>query len=218
MHAALSTPVPDHTPYAQAWANTLYHRLFCDRVQDFRAQPGVTPARWQAALCGPLPELRGAAAAAADRGADPRVRLLACHVLRAHGAALPQRELLGVVVEAPAPGGLQTLAAYADGSVHTLNPQARLELMEPAPPLRGSVQRLLDASAAVLPHIGPWSGVRRAAPPAGHLRLNFLLTDGLYFGEGERSVMQHDGLAGPVVAAVAGLQQQVAALAFRHAA
>lgn len=215
----MQTEYPTHQPYADAATDTLYHMLFGDRPQDFATQPGAQPEPWQAALCATPSDLRVAAQIAADREAEPRVRLLACRLLGAHGAQVPGRELLGVVVEVPIGAeGLDTLAAYVDGSVRYINHTGRVQIVEPLPATLPLVKRLVESSVAVVSRIGPWNGVRRGVPPAGHVRLNFLVTDGLYFGEGDMRVLQRDAMAGPIIDAATALLQCVAGLATRRAA
>ncbi|MFT3953766.1 MAG: hypothetical protein QM722_05040 [Piscinibacter sp.] len=218
MPISTSATGPVHTPYAEDWINGLYNRLFCDRPQDMQAQAGTPAAPWQAALCGPAPDLRAAAAIVADRSAESRVRLLACHVLRAHGSDVPTRELLGVVIEVPLEGSLDTLAAYVDGSVRYLHHSGKVEMVEPMAALLPLVKQLAEASAAVVSRIGPWDKPRLPAPRPGNIRLSFLVSDGLYFGEGDMQVMMRDGMAGPIIAHATELMQAVIALARKRAA
>lgn len=211
-------PGPAHSPYADAWNNALYNLLFCDRPQDLAAHPASEPAAWQPALCGTPPDLDAVAAIAADPDAGSRLRLLACRVLREHGQAAPGRELLGVVVEVPLDGGLDTLAAYADGSVRFLHHSGRVEMVDAAGVTAPLVQRLLETSAMVQACIGPWEAARLPAPTLGQVRLSFLSGDGLSFGEGPFTVMQRDPMAGPILDAAAALMQAVVRLSMRHAA
>lgn len=209
---------PLHAPYAEAWLNALYNHLFCDRPQDLKAEPGDPPTDWQLALCGPVPDLRAAARIAADHEAEARVRLMACHVLRAHGQPVPGRVLLGVVVEVPIDGGLDTLAAYVDGSVRYFHHSGHLEIVEAPEVTMPLVHHLAEAALAVVSRIGPWDRPRLPAPQAGRVRLSFLVSDGLYFGEGELPVIVRDALAGAVFERATELMQTVIGLARRRAA
>ena len=51
----------------------------------------------------------------------------------------------------------------------------------------------------VVNKIGPWDKQRLPPPKAGNVRMTFLVSDGLYFGEGPFAVLQQDSLAGPVL-------------------
>lgn len=217
MHQAAPANGPAHTPYAEDWINQLYNLLFCDRPQDLATGPGAKPAEW-AALQGPRPDLQAAEAMAVDRTLDSRLRLLACHVLRTHGVAVPVRALLGVVVEVPLDGGLDTLAAYSDGSVRYINHSGRVEIVEAVNALMPLVKRLIETSVPVVAAIGPWDKARLPAPVPGNVRLSFLVSDGLYFGEGPFPVMARDSMAGPIIDAATTLMQAVVDLSLRRAA
>ncbi len=64
---------------------------------------------------------------------------------------------------------------------------------------------LLHASQCIVNHYGPWD-VPRLPPPTGDLiRMNFLVSDGLYFGQGSYSALMADRFAPPVIHATADL-------------
>ena len=78
----------------------------------------------------------------------------------------------------------------------------------PEPTLQPLVQRLLAASQAVVDRIGP-SDRARGAPPQRNVRLNFIVSDGLYFGEGPMNALMNDALAGPVLMAGVAILDRV---------
>jgi hypothetical protein len=75
------------------------------------------------------------------------------------------------------------------------------------------VHALLAASQAVVDRIGPWDKPRLPAPKAGNVRLTFLVSDGLYFGEGKFEDLSRDSLGGPVINAAGQLLAQTVDLA-----
>ena len=126
---------------------------------------------------------------------------------------LAPRQLLGVVLEVPMDGGLDVLAAYADGSVRYLNHRAAPTFIEgPMARVQPIVTRLMRASQAIVDRIGPWNKARLPAP-GSNVRLNFLVSNGLYFGEGPMNVLSKDAMAGPMLQAGGELLAQVADLA-----
>ena len=153
----------------------------------------------------------GLAALAADQTQEGRVRYLAFQRLRLSGQTVPQRQLLGVVVEVPLSGGLDTLAAYTDGGVRYINQSGKMLIAESVPLFQPLVARLFEASQLVVSRIGPWNEARREPPRAGRVRLTFLVSDGLYFGEGLLSAMQQEPLAAPVIQRATELLQAVVA-------
>ncbi|EAQ76287.1 hypothetical protein WH5701_15811 [Synechococcus sp. WH 5701] len=52
---------------------------------------------------------------------------------------------------------------------------------------------------------------RRAPPEDDNIRLTFLVSDGLYFGEGPMTVMQREPLAAPILQTATELLQAVVA-------
>jgi hypothetical protein len=79
--------------------------------------------------------------------------------------------------------------------------------------LQPLVQNLFRASQAIVDHIGPWERGRLPPPKSGNIRLTFLVSDGLYFGEGPAPQMQRDPAAGQVIQNASVLLNQVVALA-----
>jgi hypothetical protein len=53
----------------------------------------------------------------------------------------------------------------------------------------------------VIAQIGPWDQPRKPPPITGNVRLTFLVTDGLYFGEGPINVLFTDARATDTLAA-----------------
>lgn len=188
-----------HTPYRDMPANEIYHRLFCDDVKAMMPIGGREPAAWQQALAGGPAHLGALRDLAHDEQGDARVRALAFRQLQAMGQQVPRRVLLGVVVEVPLDTGLDTLAVYADGSARFIHGSGHMSFVEGRDhPVYPAVQRLLAAAQAVVDCIGPADHARRPAPQQ-NLRMSFIVSDGLYYGEGPMQVLMNDPMGGPVV-------------------
>ena len=153
----------------------------------------------------------------ATTGLESRMYLQAWAALREAGhapAAEQGKQLLGVVVEVALPGGVDLVAAYADGSARYWNYSGAGVIWDaPDDRLRPQIDRLFQVSDVVLQKIGPWDGPRPAAPAKDRVRLNFLTPGGLNFGEGPMNAFSRDPLAGPVIAAAMQLMQALMALA-----
>lgn len=187
-----------HTPYRQPALDRLYNGLFCDDLAML-LDGGAPATGWARLLtqepCDPA-ALR-ALATAADT--EDRVAAMAWRRLQAAGHDVPRRELLGVVIEVRLETGLDTLAAYRDGSVRYIHGSGHTSIVEgPVEGLLPLVRHLFAASQAVVDRIGPTDAPRRPAPGSG-VRLSFIVSDGLYFGEGPMNTLMSDGLAGPVL-------------------
>ena len=200
-----------HTPYRQPALDRLYNGFFCDDVAMLL--DGRAPATGWARLltqepCDPA-ALRALATAA---GTEDRVAAMAWRRLQAAGHDVPRRELFGVVIEVPLETGLDTLAAYRDGSVRYIHGSGHTSLVEgPVDSMLPLVRQLFAASQAVVDRIGPTDAPRRAAPASG-VRLSFIVSDGLYFGEGPMNALMSDGLAGPVLQAGVAILDRVTSM------
>lgn len=196
-------------PYPQAATNQVYNLLFCDEPTAFRPRPGETPAPWQEVLFGEPVVAQSVATLAADATAEGRVRALAYNWLRANGHSVSPKQLLGVVVEVPLDSGLDVLAVFSEGGVRYINQSGKLAVFEGVPSLQPAVSALLEASEAVVARTGPWDQPRLPPPGRGKIRLTFLVSDGLYFGEGPMPAMQREPLAGPIIQQATELLQLV---------
>jgi len=200
-------------PYGNDAADFMYNLLFCDDPA-LLARGEDDPASPVAAILSDKPDAALISAIAHDTKKEGRVRALAFNWLRQHGHDVPRRVLLGAIVEVPLDGGLDTVAAFTDGSVRYINQTGKMSVFEGAvPAIQPAVHALLTASQAVVDRIGPWDKPRLAAPKAGNVRMTFLVSDGLYFGEGKFEDLSRDGLGGPVINAAGQLLAQTVDLA-----
>jgi hypothetical protein len=201
-----------HSPYAEDHVNFLYNLLFCDDLELFRRHAqGAHAGPWATLLdeATDVPALRALADDAANEG---RMRALAYHRLRTAGEAVPAKRLLGTIVEVPLEQGLDTLAAFSEGGVRYLNQSGRVAVFEGAGhPVEGLARELVEVSQGVVDRIGPWDKPRRAPPTGGNVRMSFLVSDGLYFGEGPFGPLLQDPMAGPILAKATELLQKVVA-------
>ncbi len=202
---------PPYSPYNSEAANAIYNLLFCDDPAAFKAKPGESSTQWQTVLfSNPADEklLRELASEAAQEG---RIRFLAFSRLRELGLGVQPKILLGVIIEVPLAGGLDTLAAFSEGGIRYVNQSGKLVVIEGVTSFLPRVKHLFAVAVPVVARIGPWDKPRLAPPKLGNVRLTFLVSDGLYFGEGPMSVMQREALAGPIIQEATGLLQAVVA-------
>ena len=200
-------------PYAQAQTNFMYNLLFCDDLILFKPQDGAIPVYWQKTLLAPSPDAQTVRRIAEDGQEESRVRLLAYKWLREHSQMVPQRQLLGVLIEVARDDRQDTLAAYADGRVRYINSSEKLAVIENGSPEIGQqVQALFASSTKLVVRIGPWNKKRLPAPAKGKVRMSFLASDGLYFGEGSFAAIQKDTDAAQVIQDGTALLQLVVKL------
>jgi len=197
---------PFHRPYARPDIDLIYNLLFCDDPHLFQTGGGPKPVGSLATVLS-----KGATAEELERIAgsgaeESRVRVLAYNRLRADGKPVPKRQLLGVVVEVPMPEGLDVLAAFGDGTMRYINHTGKLAVVETATKeMTAKGKQLLKAAEAAVGRIGPWDKPRLPPPRSGNVRLTFLVSDGLYFGEGPQNAIARDQIGGPVLGAAGEL-------------
>lgn len=120
------------------------------------------------------------------------------------------KQVLGVVVDVGMPGGLDTLAAYADHSARFFHFSGQTVIWEhPSELLDGVIDRLLQRASTIVTQIGPWDKARPAPPRQGRMRLSFLTPSGLHFGEGDVSVLSSDPLATEAINTATELMQRL---------
>lgn len=164
-------PPPRHQPYRDTACNAIYNLLFCD---DGRMPIG--------AMDDSVTTLR---AIAEDESREGRTRMWAYNLLREKGEPVPPRILLGTIVEVHMPEGLDVLAAFTDESVRYIHHSEKMGVVEGhVPQLAEHIRILLKASQFIVNQIGPWTGERLPPPLLGEVRTTFLVSDGLYFGQG----------------------------------
>jgi hypothetical protein len=195
-------------PYAQPEANAIYNLLFCDDLNLFRPKPGRTPTDWQTALFGT--DANAVRRMAEDTDMESRVRVLAFNWLQGHGYEVPRKVLLGVIVEMPLDAGLDVIAAYGDARARYLNQSGKMVVIEDGlPELKPMVSRLMELSQPLVDRIGPWDKARLPPPAKPNVRLSFLVSDGLYFGQGPLQALGKDPAAAPIIGHAAKLVQTI---------
>ncbi|MDD5704899.1 MAG: hypothetical protein PHR35_03180 [Kiritimatiellae bacterium] len=192
-------------PYKGKSAALIYNLLFCDRLELFQNHKGAQVRPWSV-LFAEKPDLEEVASIASDTSQESRVRVLAFHLLRKARCDVKQKELLGTIVEVGLPEGLDTLAVFTDGGARYINHSGKMVMAEGTPNVFDSeIKRVLAASQPIVAAIGPWDRERLPPPPDGTIRMTFLVSDGLYFGQGPMDVMQEDPMAAPLINAATAL-------------
>jgi len=202
-------PVPtEQGPYRDPSANFIYQLLFCDRPELFAKQE-FSGEPWSV-LLSPGPDFVALEKLAMDESAESRVRVLAFNRLRDAGKEVPAKIHLGTIVEVGLNEGLDVLAAFGDYGVRYINHTGHMSVVEGKTALfEAETAAVLAASKPIVQAIGPWDQARRPPPAPGMVRLNFLVSDGLYFGEGPMDTFSRDGMAGPLIHAASMLLQKL---------
>jgi hypothetical protein len=193
-------------PYKDEGLNKIYNLLFCDQPVLYKTGVEQVSAYPWNILLAPVAAADDLQKVIADESIETRVKLLAYRLLSAIGQPVTQKELLGVVIEVGLENGLDTLAAYKDGTARYINHSGKMIVWE-ADNARAEllIDTLFEKSQEVVAKIGAWEKSRLPAPGTDNVRLSFLVSDGLYFGQGPFDVLEADAMGGPVIHAATQL-------------
>ncbi len=189
-------------PYQNDGLNHLYELLFCDNEEAF-SNSGPFP--WPVIFADP-PDAEALLQLANDTSQESRLRALAATKLHKIGSTAPKAELLGVIIEVGMEGGLDALAAFGDGTARYINHAEKAIIFDsPTDATNALIGALWQHSINVVNKIGPWDKPRLEPPQAGMVRLSFLVSGQLFFGQGPMEVFFNDPMAGPVLNSAAQL-------------
>ncbi|WP_158881794.1 hypothetical protein [Rhodanobacter sp. L36] len=205
-----------HAPYKESYANFLYNLVFCDDPGLFRNDNTAKGNGFWAVLLADEPDYAGLEKIASNPEEESRARVLAYNRMRAGGCVVPAKLLLGVIFEVALEQGLDTLAAYPDGQVRYLNQSGKVAIFDGGSAyVEALAKELVAVSQPIVNAIGPWDRKRLPPPPTDYVRMTFLVSDGLYFGEAPFATLQRDAMGGPVLAKATELLQACVAAAVK---
>lgn len=195
-------------PYKDPATNSIYQLLFCDNIELYRPK---TPPPFNYPFDILFSKERTVAdlqKVIDDPTSDPRVKMLAYNLQLADGHTPTKRELLAVIVEVGLDEGLDVVASFNNGTARYINYTGHMIIWEAKDEISDSLTaELFSKSADIVNKIGPWDKPRKPAPPKGHVRISFLVSDGLYFGEGGINVLFNDPLGSPALTAATHLMK-----------
>jgi len=140
-------------------------------------------------------------------GPETRVRLQAWSLARRAGVPLggDARRVRGVIVDMGLEDGVDTVAAFEDGSARYLNQAGGGIFWEVGQAdggdVRSAIAALLEAGQRVVDATGPLDEPRPDAPSNGVAQLWLLTDGGIHLGMGPADVIGRDRLGGPVLGA-----------------
>ena len=196
-------------PYKDSATNLIYNLLFCD---DFNLYKEKT----QQPFTYPFDVLFSETSSVADlqkiiddKNADPRIKVLAYKRQLASGHKPNKKELLAVIVEVGLDEGLDVLASFNNGTARYINHTGKILIWETTDDTAANkiTNELFASSENIVKQIGAWDKPRRPNPTKGNVRITFLVSDGLYFGEGPIDVLFSDPMASHALTKATELMQ-----------
>jgi len=205
-------------PYPDSTTNFVYHLLFCDNLnlyQEKTHQPSTYPFDILLSESSSISDLQKIID---DKNTESRIKILAYHQQRASGHQPSKKELLAVIVEVGLENGLDVLASFKDGTARYINQSGKMLIWETTDDsiANAITNNLFANSETIVNQIGIWDKPRLPQPPTGKVRITFLVSDGLYFGEGPIAVFFSDPLASPALTKATELMQYLTHKSLNH--
>jgi hypothetical protein len=188
-------------PYKDESTNIIYQLLFCDNMDLYKTKI-TTPDQYPFnVLFDPYSAVIDLQQIIDQEDSDPRVKVLACNRLIQAGHKMDFQDLLAVIVEVGLDNGLDVLASFKNGTACYINHTGKVLVWETTTDLKANelTDALFQNGEKVIAKIGPWDRPRKPHPLRGNVRINFLVSDGLYFGEGPIDILFKDPLAAPTL-------------------
>ncbi len=196
-------------PYKESSVNFIYNLLFCDNLSSFKEKVSTPYTYPFDILFSEISSTADLQKVIADPSSDPRVKILAYNRQLVSGHKPVKKELLAVIVEAGLDGGLDVLASFNNGTARYINQTGKILVWETTTDETANqlTKALFLASQNIVDQIGPWNKPRKPHPSKGNVRITFLVSDGLYFGEGSMNILFQDPMAGPALDKATKLMQ-----------
>jgi hypothetical protein len=198
-------------PYNNSTIDHIYNLLFCDNPElykhnlskpysypfDILFSKESTPAEMQPIIN--------------DTNLDPQVKILAYKKQLAMGYLPTEKKLLAVIVEVGLNNGLNVFASFYDGTAIFINQRGDFLNWKTTDDIKakGIAKQLFNHSLSVVNQIEAWNKPRRSNPQKGDLKITFLASDGLYFGEGSIGVLFNDSMASPALETAFELEKYI---------
>ena len=204
-----STFKKSNEPYKDSSTNLIYNLLFCDNLNLYKNNTKKPYSYPFDILFSDKPSLTDLQKLTDDTASDPRVKVLSYNRQIAIGHKPVKKELIAVIVEMGLDSGLDVLASFNNGTARYINQTGKMLIWETTADetLNMLTKDLFLKSRNVVDQIGPWDKPRRPYPTKGNVRITFLVSDGLYFGEGPIDILFNDPLASPALTAATELMK-----------
>ncbi|MFA6278204.1 MAG: hypothetical protein WC622_15750 [Pedobacter sp.] len=196
-------------PYKDSSTNFIYNLLFCDSLNLYKEktqQPYAYPFDILFSEPSSVTDLQKIID---DKNSDPRLKILAYNRQLASGHKPAKKELLAVIVEVGLENGLDVLASFKDGTARYINQTGKILVWETTDDVSANqiTNDLFANSQNIVNQIGVWDRPRLPNPIKGNVRISFLVSDGLYFGEGPMNDLFSDPMASPALTKATELMQ-----------
>lgn len=193
-------------PYKESSTNLIYHLLFCDNLELYKTntkEPFEYPFD---ILFSENSTIENLQKIIDDSISSPRIKALAYNRQLELGHKPDKKEILAVIVEVGLDDGLDVLASFNNGTARYINHTGEILIWETASDTSNTLTSdLFSKSENIINNIGAWDKPRRPFPKKGDVRITFIVSDGLYFGEGPIDVLFNDPIGAPALLSATNL-------------
>jgi len=198
------------SPYQDDSTNLLYNLLFCDDIELYKSTMKPPVAYPFDVLFSEKSSVEDLQNIIDNNFSESRVVALAYLKQRLAGHPPEEKDILGVIVEVGLDDGLDVLASFKNATARYINYTGKIIIWEaPNQTVLGLTNELMNNGMNIVNRIGVWDKQRLPPPVKGNVRISFLVSDGLYFGEGPINVLFNDRLAGPALKVATQLMQLI---------
>jgi hypothetical protein len=196
-------------PYKDSSTNSIYNLLFCDNLNLYKEKIQKPYSYPFDIIFSDSSSILDLQKIIEDKDSEPRIKILAYNKQLVSGQKPNKKELLGVIVEIGLDNGLDVLASFKDGTARYINQTGKVLVWETTnDEVANKIKNELFATSEnIVKQIGVWDKPRLTNPTKGNIRITFLVSDGLYFGEGPMNVLFSDPMASPALTKATELMQ-----------
>jgi hypothetical protein len=148
-----------------------------------------------------------------DDKAESRIKFLSAYYALKKSVKIDEKIYFGTILEVPVNGKYDILAFYSDLTARYYNHGNNVIVYEGG---KSDIDKIIDetnsVSKAVCRVIGPWEDKRLPRPTGDTTRFTYLMSDGLYFGQGPIDEMSKDEMGSAILGSGANLMSQLISL------
>jgi len=175
----------------------LYNSLFADDPDDFIKMKDNKAISW--IYDNRKPTIDELESIAIDKSVESRIKFLSLYTALQFGLKINKKIYYGTVLEVPMEGGYDVLAFYSDRTARYYNYSGKAIIYEGG---KTSVDDIIEKANSVAIQVcnalAPWEKERLPRPKGDVIRISFLVSDGLYFGNSSIKTIGNDQMASAI--------------------
>ena len=180
-------------------SDTLYNCLFADDPIYFEKMKSNSAISWIYNQENPTYEKINSIIH--DEEIESRIRFLASYIAIKKGLQIKEKYYFGTILEIPVKSWYDILAFYSDLKARYYNFSGAKIIYEGGnKQIDELIKNTNKISEAVCNVIGPWEKARLDKPKGNIARFSYLVSDGLYFGQGPIDLMSKDKMGSSILA------------------